>query len=301
MERRHRASLLLTVALTAATAIGQEVPSTPVATVDGVVVTSGDLEFLYLSRKVPADQRERLRAAFVDQLVDAQLMRAFLASRNAKPNADDLSARVQFIRDQIKGAGDDPDRVLAKLGYSGERLKETLALPLAWQVHARRMIGDAQLRDEWAQRRAEFDGTRVRVSQIFLKAPAGSDPSTVAAAAAKLKALKTEIQSGKQSFAEAAKSHSEAPSKEAGGDVGFVLFHGSLPPGVSKAAFALKPGEVSDPVESTFGVHLVTATERKPGDLSLEDVRGQLFDRLQREAWDNVIRDLRSKAKIEKP
>jgi peptidyl-prolyl cis-trans isomerase C len=65
-------------------------------------------------------------------------------------------------------------------------------------------------------------------------------------------------------------------------------------------AFALKTGDVSQPIESPFGVHLITVTDRKPGDLSLEDVRGKVLDVLSKELWDKTVAELRTQAKIER-
>lgn len=64
-------------------------------------------------------------------------------------------------------------------------------------------------------------------------------------------------------FAELAKANSDCPSKEKGGDLG-LFAPGQMVKEFEEAAFALKPGQISAPVKTAFGYHLILATEKKP-------------------------------------
>lgn len=72
------------------------------------------------------------------------------------------------------------------------------------------------------------------------------------------KALYNEIKNGKD-FAEAAKEHSKCPSGQAGGDLGFFP-RGVMVKPFEDAAFSLKQGELSEPVQTQFGWHLILVT-----------------------------------------
>lgn len=76
------------------------------------------------------------------------------------------------------------------------------------------------------------------------------------------KNLRERIVSGKIDFATAAKKYSKCPSGESGGDLGFFR-KGMMVPEFEKAAFSLPVGEVSQPVETQFGWHLIEVTDKK--------------------------------------
>lgn len=278
-------------------AFAQEPAKVVLAVVNGKDITEGDLEFLILSRRIPQDQTSKAKDRLLEILIERQLMREFLDSRKAKPSQTELEEQVTRILKHIRESGDDPEKVLAKMGMTEAKLREELALPLAWSSHLRLIVTDENLRQYFETRRPQFDGTQVRVSQIFLKLPADADEKTLTDAQLKLQNLKRDIEAGTITFA-AAGMYSEAPSKTEGGDTGWITYRGKLPADVSDAAFALKLGEISNPIRSPFGLHLVTVTETKPGELSLEDVRAVVFNELSQELWQEQVKALREKAKI---
>jgi peptidyl-prolyl cis-trans isomerase C len=292
--------LLIVLVVSAVHLVGQTASSENVlAVVNGKNITQGDLDFLLLSRRIPAEQREAVKARFLEILIEQQLMREFLESRKAKPSQTELDQQVARVLKVISDSGDDPVKVLAKMGMTQESLREELALPLTWTSYLRLIVTSQRLRQYFEKHRSRFDGTQVRVRQVFLKLPQDVDEASVNAATQKLAALKKEVETKSITFAEAAARDSEAPSKTEGGDTGWISYRGKLPAALSDAAFALKDDEISNPVRSPFGLHLVTVTERKPGDVSLEDVRAVVFNELSQELWQETVKAQKEKAKIE--
>jgi parvulin-like peptidyl-prolyl isomerase len=72
-----------------------------------------------------------------------------------------------------------------------------------------------------------------------------------------------------------------------------------MPPEICRVVFQLKPGEVSAPFRTKFGVHLYTVTQARPGNLSLEDARPSVITRLSRSLWEQFVAQARAKAQVD--
>lgn len=103
-------------------------------------------------------------------------------------------------------------------------------------------------------------------------------------------------------FAEMAKRYSADGSAPKGGDLGW-LSPGDTVPEFERAMNALKIGDVSDPVQSPFGWHLIQVLERKDEDMSQElrrqQARGALRERKADDAYEEFVRQLRDRAFVE--
>lgn len=117
----------------------------------------------------------------------------------------------------------------------------------------------------------------------------------------RLLALKERLDN-KADFAELAKARSEDTSATRGGDLGW-LSPGDTVPEFEAAMNALKPGEISAPVRSTFGWHLIQVLERRTQDMTREgqrmNARKALRDRKTDEAYQEWVRQLRDRAYVE--
>jgi parvulin-like peptidyl-prolyl isomerase len=84
-----------------------------------------------------------------------------------------------------------------------------------------------------------------------------------------------------------ASQHSTCPSKADGGDLNWFPRAGTMVEPFAAAAFAMKPGQISDPVQTPFGLHLILVTARKTGQATkFDDVK-----EVVREAYSNKLRD----------
>lgn len=113
---------------------------------------------------------------------------------------------------------------------------------------------------------------QVRASHILVKATDENRDE----AKEKITDIQQQVQKGDLSFGALAKEHSVCPSKEKGGDLGF-FGPGSMVKEFEKVAFSLKPGEISDVVETPFGYHLINVTDRQEEvALPYEEVKPQI-------------------------
>jgi len=123
-----------------------------------------------------------------------------------------------------------------------------------------------------------------------------------AAAIEKLAGFKKRIDAGQADFAALAREHSQDGSAKEGGDLGWVN-PGVFVPEFEKAMNALGPNQVSEPLVSRFGVHLVQVLERREAPISVREqremVRAQLREKKQNEALVRWAEDIRGRAYVE--
>jgi len=122
------------------------------------------------------------------------------------------------------------------------------------------------------------------------------------AAVAKLQGIKHDITSGNISFADAAKQYSEDPGSAInGGDLGYAL-PDRYDPGFARGMMELTPGQISEPVKSSYGWHLIYLKDKKVDTDSMEVYKDKaysiLFEREYNEAVLNWERNLRETSYI---
>jgi len=104
-------------------------------------------------------------------------------------------------------------------------------------------------------------------------------------------------------FSEIAKEKSTGPSAAQGGDLGY-LTKGTIIPEIEEVVFALEVEELSEIINTDFGFHILKITEKKPETVkSFEEVKEDIIQTLlpnkQKEAFDNLLEELKSKSEIE--
>ena len=125
-------------------------------------------------------------------------------------------------------------------------------------------------------------------NHILVQVKKGATEAEDAAARAKIEALRKDIEGG-ASFEEVAKQQSDdIGSRAEGGDTG-LFPKGVMAPEFEQAAFSLPVGELSQPVKTEFGYHLIRVREIKPGGIEpFEAVHAQVDDAYRREQAENL-------------
>lgn len=191
-----------------------------------------------------------------------------------------LAAKVnQALRDAVVVSDAD---VRAYFQARSRKLK-LLVAEFPWQRYLpRAAITDTQIEDYYQYHRAEFDQPEeVAASHILVRVSANASEEEKLTAKLKLENLRNEIVKGND-FAEMAREHSDDPgSAGKGGDLGYFR-RGAMVKPFEEAAFGLKAGELSQPVETPFGFHLIKVTGRKEAKPStLAGVRDKILENLK--------------------
>ncbi|MFP5419260.1 MAG: peptidylprolyl isomerase [Gammaproteobacteria bacterium] len=145
---------------------------------------------------------------------------------------------------------------------------------------------------------ATLNVTQTHVRHILIKT---NELTSESDARNRLLQLKERIDNGVK-FDELARLHSEDASASKGGDLGWIN-PGDTVPEFEKAMDALKPGDISAPVQSPFGWHLIQVLERRNQDVTQERqkilARQAIRERKAEEAFEDWVRQIRDSAYVE--
>lgn len=119
----------------------------------------------------------------------------------------------------------------------------------------------------------------------------------------KAQEIRAQILSGEITFEDAAKANSTCPSKEDGGDLGYFE-HGQMVAEFDEAAFAAEVGQVTEPVQTQFGYHLIKVVDKKEaGEKAFEEVKDQIVQSMTEQRKSEVyfakVEELKEKYGVE--
>ena len=141
--------------------------------------------------------------------------------------------------------------------------------------------------------------TQSKVRHILLRV---DDKRSTAQAVAELNDMKKKIDAGTATFAGLARDNSQDGSAKQGGDLGWSR-PGMFVPEFEEAMNRLQPGQVSDPVVSRFGAHLIQVEQRREAKLSQAEqrdtARAALREKRMEEAYNTWAQEIRGRAYVE--
>jgi peptidyl-prolyl cis-trans isomerase D len=159
---------------------------------------------------------------------------------------------------------------------------------------------EKRVKASYDSRVAEFStGESVKARHILIKSEQGASAEDDKKALAKAQDVAKQAKEQKADFASLAKKYSDDPgSKEKGGDLGFFE-KGRMVPEFDKAAFSAKLGEVSEPVKSQFGYHIILVEDKKAANTrTYETVRNEIAaDMLAKEQSKSALDAFETKLK----
>lgn len=227
-----------------------------------------------------------VRREVLDRLIDDLLLKQAVEDAKIQVTSDDVARAVKNIITQNQISIEILKSELAKKGISYESYKEDIRRNIERVKFINQQIGsvvkisDSDLRDYYQKHMEEFGGHQsAHIAQIVLPFEEG----TTKEKAFELKAKGEEIvkqAKGGASFAALAKQYSKGPNAETGGDLGIVE-PGKLLPEISAALENMKVGQISDPIMSPAGVHIIYLIDRaRPTEADFEKMKEQVYNRM---------------------
>jgi len=280
-----------------------------------IQVSDAEVDTYLAAEKAAASEKVELDIAQILVGIPANATPEQIAARRAR--ADDVARQLRtgadFAKiaatysdapDALKGGAigwRDPDRLPPLIAEPLRKLSPGQVTPVIKSntgFHILKLIDKRNLAQEPAQ--AIVQQTRAR--HILIKATPAMPAAQVKA---KLADLRARIQNKSATFEELARQNGQDSTAAKGGDLGWLAQEDmeAMPPEFVSAMAALKPGEVSDVVESSFGFHLIQVLERKSEDQTKEKerlrARQVIRERKLGEAAEDWAREVRDRAYVE--
>ncbi|MBN2475619.1 MAG: peptidylprolyl isomerase [Pirellulales bacterium] len=265
-----------------------------VATVDNEPITAGEVDrwFQRVTRGQDVNPAAvpLLRAQVLSEIVDRRLVLAYARRMQSGATSTEVESELDSLKSRLAAQQRSLNDLLAERSITEADLRRQITWKLTWKEYLQRYLTEKRLTEFFHAHRREFDGTTMSVSHLLLRPEADAGPRAMAALVEKARAIRESIVSGKMSFGEAAREYSAGPSAAAGGLLGPIDRRGSMVESFSRAAFGLEVGQVSEPVRTRFGVHLIHCAEIQPGSKQPAEVRKQLEEALARELLERLAR-----------
>src|SRR3972149_10557306 len=240
-----------------------------IATVNGEKITQADLaNRLEAFRNTDAETLNTIKQEILDQLITDILLEEFIDKQGLVVAPEEIEREVNQVRSNITGNQKDAvqtlENVLAAIGSNIGEFKRGIKYSLALEKYFNNKLDDKTLEKYFDGNRSLFNGESVKVSHILIDTRNIKTQEELSHALEQIKSIKKEIDQG-AAFDEMAKKYSNCPSAQNGGDLGFIQRKGTLARLFSDAAFSLRRGQVSEPVQTEYGYHLIKVTEKKEG------------------------------------
>ncbi len=241
--------------------------ATVVATVGDDPITLADMKRTLES--VPAEKRSLplARAMALEETVKRWLVIAYARRAGDVPSDEALAKAKKQLQIRLAAQGSKPGEAI-----TAAELDRQVLWRLIWDRYLAKFRTPERRKAWFGAHHRNVDGTQLAVSHILLQSADKDNVKETESLTKRAEAIRAEITSGTTDFAGAASKYSAGPSGKQGGKLGKIGRHGPMDEAFSAAAFALDAGQISPPVRSPFGVHLIRCDEVMLGTKKIADV-----------------------------
>lgn len=315
------AVLLFNVSVNVSAQFGPDAASNPdtldsiVAVVEDDVVTRRELDqavALVRNQLINSRGRDRLpppeviERQVLERLILEQLQQRIARERGISIDDAALNAATEQIARRNNMSLDQLRRTVEREGGDYRRYREQLRRELlANRLRQREVDSRIQVSEQEVTNVLENSANArdYRIAQILIAIPEGASPQAVDQARARAEQVLAELRNGAD-FASLAAAVSAGREALEGGDLGWRA-RNQLPSLFAETVLRLRPGQVSAPVRSPAGFHLIKLLDTRSARAAADDeqtreaIRQQLFRRKSEEEWELWLRQLRDESYVE--
>jgi len=275
-----------------------------IATVNGEEIFRTELDRrLGVLKRMNQEVTRSVQIQVLNQLTKKVLLKQFVEGQNIEVSGEELQGELEKIKYFLRSNPNDSEKSLEEIletqGSSIDELKDEIRRTLALSKYLDERVNDDEKRSYFEANKNSFNGEKVKASHVLIDTTKLKTDAELEEARQKTEEVKKEIDNGAD-FAEMARKYSTCPSAENGGDIGFFQRNGSLVEEFAEAAFLMQVGEISEPVKTEFGYHIIKVTDKEEGkDVSYEDVADMVDFVYMQMKTEALLNGLYEKADIE--
>lgn len=252
------------------------------------------------SRNIGMPDQNELREQVLSRMITEQIELQMAQRANLSVSDSDLNQAMRGVAQRNNMTLEQfADRVEQE-GMSYAQVREQVRRELLiTQVQQRSVASQVNISDrevdQYLKQAGSNANTQYHLAHILISVPQAPTPQQAEAARQKAEQLRKEITSGRAKFQEVAAAQSDGPQALDGGDLGWRS-GAEMPSIFDDVVPGLSVGEVSEPIRSPSGYHLITLLDKRGGgnaDQQREQIRRTLFQRKvneELEAWTQEIR-----------
>ena len=251
---------------------------------------------------------KQLQRIILDQLIAQELLWQEARREGVIATAQEVDAALAQVRQRYTTEQAYLEEI-ERNGFSQEAYRDDVKRHISVRRWAQTTLAkeitvpDSDVHDFYVTNQARFaQPEQINARHVLITLPAGADEAATAAARKRIEEVLAQAKAGTD-FAELAKKYSQGPSADRGGDLGFAP-RGAFVKPFEDAAFALKPGEISNIVRTEFGFHVIKLEARREGHVVPEQqaapaIRRHLLSNKFKEAIEEHVRRLRAQGSVE--
>lgn len=294
-----------------------------VARVNGVDITMMNLNIavgnmlplMSFHASVPEEKYKSMQVQALEKIISDELI--YRIAKDAKEDGVEPKEIDERLKDVKKNLpkGETLDKVLKKSNMTVEDLKDDIRQTivvarysdkkiLEFKKGASSAVTEAFMKDYYQKNKGKFkEPEQFHLRSLLIKADPSGGQRVWNEALKKAQDIAKRARGG-EDFSELAKKNSQDPFRDKGGDMGWT-HRGSLFEEIDDAAGKLKVGEVSDPVMTIYGYHVLKLEGKKPSvqrrfdEINKEKLKKELEDKEFRRLWEGWLKSLKDKANIE--